>query len=259
MDEDGIRVEIRDRVALWILARPARRNALSLPMVRRLESLAQAAQADRALRAVIISGDGPRAFCAGADLKQRMQMGLDEVRAFLAACQTAFTAIDTLDKPVIAAINGVALGGGLELALACDLRVAVASAVMGLPETALGIIPGAGGTQRLPQIVGHACAAQMILLAERVDAAEALRRGLVNRVVENDALGAALALADVFRNGAPLALAAALGALRAAHELPLEEGLREERRHYEGILTSTDRVEALVAYREKRKPVFRGE
>jgi methylglutaconyl-CoA hydratase len=161
--------------------------------------------------------------------------------------------------PVIAAINGVALGGGLELALACDLRVAVDTALLGLPETTLGIIPGAGGTQYLPRIVGAARAKEMILLGRRLTAPEALGIGLVNHLVDDDAdlLTETLNYARPIVEGAPIAQAAALKALRAA-ELPLDEGLAIELRAYEDCLYSEDRREGLRAFAEKRPPKYTG-
>jgi methylglutaconyl-CoA hydratase len=259
-EQDGVREEQAAGVAIWTLARPDRSNALSRAVLRRLAELARSCHGRREVRAVIITGEGDKAFCAGADLKERKDMPLDDVRELLPLYDQAFGAIDRLDKPVVAAINGVAFGGGLELALACDLRVAVSSARLGLTETALGIIPGAGGTQRLPRIVGEARAKQMILLAERLDASEALRIGLVNRVAgEEGALAAALAMCETFQKGAPIALAAALEAIAGAHDLPLEAGLALERRCYERTLISSDRVEALQAFAEKRAPHFTGE
>jgi methylglutaconyl-CoA hydratase len=258
---DGVREEQRDGVAIWTLARPDRSNALSRAVLRRLGALARATHGRRDVRAVVITGEGDKAFCAGADLKERKDMTLDDVRDLLPLYDQAFGAIDRLSVPVVAAINGVAFGGGLELALACDLRVASASAKLGLTETALGIIPGAGGTQRLPRIVGEARAKQMILLAERLDANDALRIGLVNEIAAEGetALDCALVLCDAFRRGAPIALAAALEAIAGAHDLPLEAGLALERRCYERTLVSHDRVEALSAFAEKRPPQFRGE
>jgi enoyl-CoA hydratase/carnithine racemase len=260
LELDGLKVELRDGLMIWTLARPDRSNALSRELLRNLGQLARHTRERRDVRAVIVTGEGDKAFCAGADLKERKGMSLDEVRDLLPLYDLAFTAIDRLDKPVIAAINGVAFGGGLELALACDLRVMAPDARVGLTETALGIIPGAGGTQRLPRLVGEARAKQMILLAERIDAQEALRIGLVHRVAApgESALDCALALAAPFRTAAPLALAAALEALDAAHDLPLAAGLAHERACYERTLVSSDRVEALAAFAEKRAPRFTG-
>lgn len=257
---DGLREELRDGIAIWTLARPDRHNALDRALLRQLGELARATAKRPEVRAVVITGEGNKAFCAGADLKERQGMSVDEVRELLPLYDLAFGAIDRLDRPVIAAINGVAFGGGLELALACDLRVMATHALVGLTETALAIIPGAGGTQRLPRIVGEARAKQMILLAERIDAAEALRIGLVNRVCREgqSALECALELCEPFKRAAPLALAAALDAVGAAHDLPLEAGLAYERRCYERTLVSRDRVEALAAFNEKRLPRFTG-
>ncbi len=255
-----IATEVRERIAIWSLARPERLNALTTSMLEELTSRAHALRVDPEVRALVITGQGTRAFCAGADLKERRTMSDAQVRAFLDAAGRAFLALDQLDRPVIAALNGAALGGGLELALACDLRVAAPGALLGLPEVALGIIPGAGGTQRLPRVVGLARATQMILTGEKIPAEEALRIGLVNRVAAagQDVLSCALEFARAFAEGAPLALAAALEALRAADELPLSDGLTRERACYERVLASVDRVEALAAFAEKRKPVFTG-
>jgi methylglutaconyl-CoA hydratase len=260
-NESVLLEEVREGVAIWTLNRPERSNALSRALLTTLAERAEALHGRRDVRALIITGAGDKAFCAGADLKERKDMSIEDVRAFLPLYDAAFSAIDDLDKPVIAALNGVAFGGGLELALACDLRVMHRAARVGLTETSLGIIPGAGGTQRLPRIVGEARAKQLILLSERIAADEALRIGLVQRITEPDqsALACALELCEVFRNGAPIALAAALDAIDAASDLPLDEGLAYERQCYERTLASKDRVEALNAFAEKRPPKFRGE
>lgn len=259
--EHGVSVERRGALAVWTIDRPARMNALSRAVVRELGRLAREAADDRGLRAVVLTGAGDRAFCAGADLKERQSMDVEEVRDFLSLYRVAFEAIDSLPKPVVAAINGVAFGGGLELALACDLRVLAPTAKVGLTETSLGIIPGAGGTQRLTRLVGPARAKELILLARRLDAQEALALGLVHRVASDgqSALECALELAEPLVNGAPIALAAALEAIDAATDLPLEAGLTVERRCYERTLASKDRLEALAAFAEKRKPSFTGE
>ncbi|MFT3921884.1 MAG: enoyl-CoA hydratase-related protein [Myxococcales bacterium] len=256
----GILVEQRDGIAIWTLARPDRMNSLTTEMLRAFEQLVHETRASKEVRAVVITGQGTRAFCAGADLKERRSMSDAQVREFLNAAERTLLAIDRLDRPVIAALNGAALGGGLELALACDLRVAAPGVALGLPEVSIGIIPGAGGTQRLPRVVGLSRATQMVLLSERVSAEEAWQIGLVHRVApaDQDVLAFALELARPFREGAPLALAAALEALRAADELPLEAGLNRERACYERVLTSEDRKEALEAFAAKRKPEFKG-
>jgi methylglutaconyl-CoA hydratase len=211
-------------------------------------------------RAVIVTGSGARAFCAGADLKERADMSLDDVRATLIRYRTDLAWLSTCPVPTIAAINGAALGGGLELALLCDLRVAAPHASFALPETSLGIIPGAGGTQYLPRIVGAAKARELILLGTRLSAAEALRIGLIHRIcdAEVSVLDDALTWIAPITRGAPLAQHAALRALRAADRLDIDAGLEFELRCYEACLTSEDRVEALAAFAEKREPVFKG-
>lgn len=259
--EHGVRVERRGSVAIWTIDRPDRMNALSRAVVREIGRLARQARDDRALRAVIVTGAGDRAFCAGADLKERQGMNEEDVRDFLSLYRVSFGELDRLDKPVIAAINGVAFGGGLELALACDLRVMDHRTKIGLTETSLAIIPGAGGTQRLTRIVGEAKAKELILLARRIEAEEARALGLVSRVTAEGetALEAALAMAETFAGAAPIAMAAALDAIDRAMELPLEAGLSHERACYERTLASKDRLEALAAFAEKRTPVYRGE
>ena len=256
--EHGVSVERRGAVAVWTLDRPDRMNALGRATVRELGRLAREARGDASIRAVVLTGRGERAFCAGADLKERQGMNDEDVRDFLGLYRAAFDAIDRLPKPVIAAINGVAFGGGLELALACDIRVMSASTQIGLTEVSLAIIPGAGGTQRITKLVGPARAKELILLARRIDAREAHALGIVNRVTEGSTLDAALAIAEQFETAAPIAVSAALEAIDAATDLPLDAGLLHERRCYERTLESSDRLEALAAFREKRPPRYEG-
>jgi methylglutaconyl-CoA hydratase len=246
--------------AIVTLNRPDRRNALDRQSVRELGRLGRELSADSGVRAAIVTGAGERAFCAGADLKEREGMSEAEVREMLDLYRSELAWLGGAPFPVVAALNGPALGGGLELALTCDLRTAAPNAILGLPETSLGIIPGAGGTQRLPRLVGVPRALEVVLLGRRLGAEEALAWGLVNRVAP---AGSALVddtlawLAPVL-GGAPLAMKAALEAVRAAPSLPLDAGLDAERRAYEICLTSEDRREALRAFAEKRAPSFRG-
>lgn len=211
-------------------------------------------------RAIVVTGSGARAFSAGADLKERREMSLDDVRAQLLRYRADLAWLATCPVPTIAAINGAALGGGLELALLCDLRVAAPHASFALPETSLGVIPAAGGTQYLPRIVGAAKARELILLGTRVSAADALRIGLIHRIsdVETGVVDDVLAWIQPITHGAPLAQRAALRALRAAERLDLDAGLTFELGCYEACLTSEDRVEALEAFAEKRPPIFKG-
>jgi methylglutaconyl-CoA hydratase len=241
------------------IERDDRRNALSLATLKAFGNVFRYHLGPDD-RAVIVTGSGARAFCAGADLKERSDMSLDDVRATLVRYRTDLAWLSTCPVPTIAAINGAALGGGLELALLCDLRVAAPHASFALPETSLGIIPGAGGTQYLPRIVGAAKARELILLGTRLSAAEALRIGLIHRIcdAEVSVLDDALTWIGPITRGAPLAQHAALRALRAADRLDIDAGLEFELRCYEACLTSEDRVEALAAFAEKREPVFKG-
>ena len=253
-------VEQRGRALVVTLNRPEQANALSQALVEQLGELGRRLHAHSDVRVIILTGAGERNFCAGADLKERQRMSDEDVRRMLRLYRTCLGWIETCKIPTIAAINGAALGGGLELALMCDLRVAVPDAKLGLPETSLGVIPAAGGTQRLPRLIGEARAKELILLCPRIDAAQALHYGLINRVcapgieVVSDALDWARPLLE----GAPLSARAALTAIDASRDSSLEDGLEAECRAYEACLLSEDRREALRAFAEKRKPNFLG-
>ncbi len=255
-----VQKEMRGTVEVWTIDRPDRMNSLSRDLLRALGALARAAIANEAVRAIVLTGAGEKAFCAGADLKERQGMTENDVRAQVELYRSELGALDRSPKPVIAALNGVAFGGGLELALMCDLRVAAAHVEMGLPETSLGIIPGAGGTQRLPRIVGEARAKEMILLARRLRADEALAWGLVNRVTPKGThvVDDAVSWIEPIASGAPIAQAAALEAIDRSFDTTLELGLELEKVSYDRTLVSEDRREALKAFAEKRKPVFAG-
>jgi enoyl-CoA hydratase/carnithine racemase len=255
-----IRVDQRGSVAIWTIDRVDRLNALSRAAVLALGKLAREAAGNASIRAVVVTGAGDKAFSAGADLKERRAMSEDEVRAQLDLYRSEFAAIDRSPKPFVAAINGIALGGGLELALCCDLRVAASHAQLGLPETSIGIIPGAGATQRLPRILGEARAKELILLARRLSAPEALAWGLVNRVTTEDknVVDDAIEWIAPIADGAPVAQAAALDAIDRAAGVSLELGLMVERAAYERTLSTEDRREALEAFAEKRRPRFKG-
>jgi enoyl-CoA hydratase/carnithine racemase len=256
-----VRVERRGPAAIVTIDRPDQRNALARQTVLDLGRAGAELGADDGVRLVVLTGSGDKAFSAGADLKERATMSDEGVREMLALYRSELTWLESAPFPVVAALNGAALGGGLELALTCVLRIAAAHAVLGLPETSLGIIPAAGGTQRLPRIVGYAKALELVLLGIRLSAAEALAIGLVNRITpaESPVMEDALDWLSPVTNGAPIAQRAALAALRAAREKPLYDGLELERKAYEECLASADRREALRAFSEKRKPVFRGQ
>jgi methylglutaconyl-CoA hydratase len=253
-------LEVRGPVAIVTMNREERANSLSSELLDAFAAMQGTVMANRQLRAIVITGNGDKAFCAGADLKERSCMSDDEVRSQLRRYRTAIGWLDTSEIPVVAAINGAALGGGLELALLCDLRIAAPTAVLGLPETSLGIIPGSGGTQRLPRLIGAAKAKEMILLGQRLSAQQALDIGLVHRVSaqRETLLNETLAWIEPIIFGAPLAQAAALAAVDAALDLPIDAGLNFELGAYERCLVSEDRKEALKAFLEKRAPVFKG-
>ncbi len=258
---DPVTLEVRGGAALITLNRPERRNALSRDTLLALGALGRQLAQDRAVRAIVLTGAGDKAFCAGADLKERQGFTPDDVRRQVQLYRSELQSLDLSPKPVIAALNGVAFGGGLELALICDLRVAAPQVKLGLPETTLGIIPGAGGTQRLPRIVGEARAKEMILLGRPLSATEALSWGLVNRVSPEgtSVLEDTLAWIEPILTGAPIAQAAALGAIDASFDATLVQGLELEKVFYDETLRSQDRLEGLHAFRDQRKPVYRGE
>ena len=257
---DGLQMTRAGAVAVWTLDRPARRNAFDGPTLEALARAIDDLQRDEALRAAVLTGSGERAFCAGADLVERRAMSVAEVSDRLERYDAVFGALDACRKPVVAAVNGTALGGGFELALACDLRVMAAGATLALPEVGLGVIPGAGGTQRLTKLVGEARAKQVILLGDRLSAERALAWGLVAQVAASAAATRALAveLAEALAAKPPIAVEAALEAVDHARDLPLADGIAAERRCYERTLHSEDRLEALAAFAEKRPPVFKG-
>ncbi len=253
-------VDRRDAVALVTLNRPDAANALSKGLVAQLAETFAALAEDKDVRAVVVTGAGDKAFSAGADLKERRAMTLDETWAFLDELNNLMNAVAVFPRPVIAAINGAAFGGGFELALACDLRIAADTAQMGLTEVRLGIIPGAGGTQRLARVASVAAAKELILTGRRVQAARAYLLGIVTEVAPAGALAdAALRVATEIAAAGPLAVAAAKRAIDGGLDLPLADGLALEAACYEEILASDDRNEGLAAFAEKRPPVFKGE
>ena len=243
-------------VERWTINAEARRNALSRAVVAELQQHVQRVSGpDRLVRAVVLTGSGEKAFCAGADLKERTTMSEEEVRRFLEQLRRTFRAIELSDCVFVAFVNGAALGGGTELALACDLRVAAASAELGLTEVKLGIIPGGGGTQRLPRLIGKGAAKELILTGRRIDAAEAVALGLVNRI---GTVADAHALANAVVENAPIAVGAAKHAIDDGLSLDLDAALALEQRRYELTLKTADRLEGLKAFAEKRKPLFTG-
>lgn len=253
------REERRGAVELWTIDGEARRNAISRALALEFEERLARLSPSLETRVVIITGSGTKAFCAGADLKERRSMTADEVREFLARVGRTFRKLETSDCVFIAAINGAALGGGAELALSCDLRVASESAELALPEVKLGIIPGAGGTQRLTRLIGTGRARDLILTGRRVTARESLQLGLVNRVEsDGELLEKSWELAQSIAENGPLAVALAKHAIEEGASLPLESALRLELQKYESVLSTADRLEGLAAFAEKRRPRFQG-
>jgi len=244
--------------------RPKAMNALSKNLAANLTAAIDAVKFDKNVRVLILRSHVKGAFCAGADLKERAQMTPAEVGPFVAKGREIIGAWDKLPMPVIAAVDGVALGGGLEMALACDLRVASSNARMGLTETKLAIIPGGGGTQRLPRVVGVAKARELIYTARILNGKQAEDIGLVNDCVEQNEAGDAaylrsLELAKEILPNGPIGVAMAKVAINKGSEVDLASGLSFEEAAYAQVIPTKDRIEALMAFKEKRKPVFKGE
>lgn len=252
-------VEYRDSTAWITLNRPEVRNALSLEVNLELRELASELDEREDIRAAVITGAGDKAFCAGADLKERRGVSAAETGTYINAIAAAINAWGDLRKPTICVMNGSAYGGGLELALACDFRILVEGAEVGLTEVKLGIMPGAGGTQRLPRLIGEARAKELILLGRRIPAARALEIGLVHQVVPRGGLMAATdALLTELAGCAPLSVQFAKSAIQRGYGKPLSEGLDIERECYDMTLFSEDRNEGLAAFAEGRPPRYQG-
>ncbi len=254
-----LRTEDRGSARILTIDKEPQMNVLSRALVAELANHARQASVEPKIRAVIVTGSGTRAFCAGANLKERTSWTEDDIRRWLVELHAAFREIERCAKPWIAAINGLALGGGCELALACDLRVMDPSAQIGLTETKVGVIPGGGGTVRLARVIGTGRARDLILTARRVEAAEALQMGLANRIsAAGEVVSAALALAGEIAENAPVAIAAAKASIDESWDLPIDAALEAERRHYEKVLLSEDRLEGLKAFAERRRPSWKG-
>jgi enoyl-CoA hydratase/carnithine racemase len=260
MSTDVLIREAKNGILTLTLNRPTVMNAFNVDLLNALASEIDSVGFRPEIRVVVITGAGQRAFCAGADLKERGTLTPIQVQQFVSTLRNLFTRIENLSKPVIAAVNGVALGGGTELALASDIRIASETATLGLTETRLAIIPGAGGTQRLPRLIGKGMAKELIFTGRRVSAAQALSIGLVNRVCPPDALLSDCArLAGEICEAGPLAVEQAKYAINHGCETDLATGLAIESNAYRVIIPTKDRLEGLAAFREKRKPVYKGE
>ena len=257
--EELVLLEINDHVATLTLNRPETMNSFNVAMVRALGERLAELRFDKRARVVIVTGSGDKAFSAGADLKERAGMTPEQVKEFIFNIRRLMDDVELFPRPVIAAVNGVALGGGTELALASDIRLASETATMGLTETRLAIIPGAGGTQRLPRLVGKGIAKELIFTGRRINAQESLRIGLVNGVYPPaELLAAARRLADEIGQSGPIAVEQAKYAINRGLETDMQTGLAIESNAYWLCIPTEDRLEGLTAFREKRKPVYKG-
>lgn len=269
--EQVLTIEKEASIAWLKLNRPKVMNCLNRDLLKALLAACEELKEDRNIRVVGIIGSGTKSFCAGADLAERKGMTQGDTLDYLALIQRTMRAIETLPQVVIAAINGSAWGGGFELALACDLRVMVESAQLRLTEVKLGIIPGAGGTQRLPRLIGKSKAKELILTAAPVTAQLGQQLGLIHRVVAADAgnqlvddyhqalMNTVREWASEIATAAPLSLRQAKIAIDQGYDRDLESGLALETRAYLELLNTKDRLEGLAAFAEKRSPIYRGE
>ncbi len=249
-------------VAVITLNREAALNSINPELLDELEQALDNAEQDPEIRAVIITAKGEKVFSAGADLKAAAEFSSDpdKAEAFLKRGQEVFRKIENFPKPVIAAINGLAVGGGLELALSCDLRIAADTAKIGAPEVGLGLIPAWGGTQRLPRLIGMSRAKELILSGTPITAKEAERFNIVNKVVPPDELmSTALVIATQIAGNAPLALKYAKLAMNQSSKLTIEEGNELEARYAKELFSTKDLAEGIMATLQKRKPEFKGE
>ncbi|RNF17336.1 enoyl-CoA hydratase/isomerase family protein [Trypanosoma conorhini] len=251
---------LADHVGVLALNRPSRKNAVGHTLLRELgECIRMCRDPANAIHCLVLESQVDGVFCAGSDLKERRTMSFEAARAFVQNLSDTFTAFEDLPMPTIAAVEGKALGGGCELALCADMRVAGAAATFALPETGLAIIPGAGGTYRAPLAMGLSRALHLMLTAEQVTAERALQLGLVNEVApKGEASAAALALARRIARNGPVALVAAKAAARGGYGRPRDEGMACEAAQYDVVLGTEDRLEGLRAFAEKRPPKYVG-
>jgi enoyl-CoA hydratase/carnithine racemase len=260
MEEKVLLKEEKDGIVTLTLNRPKVMNCLNFELLQALKGQVDKLRFNPAARVLIITAAGEKAFCAGADLKERATLSPIQVKEYIYTIRDLFASIENLNKPVIAAVNGIALGGGTELALASDIRIASTNASLGLTETRLAIIPGAGGTQRLPRLVGKGKAKELIFTGRRVAAAEALDIGLVNSTcAPEELLNACNEMAAMICETGPVAIEQAKYAINYGLETDLNTGMAIESNAYWVCIPTKDRLEGLAAFREKRKPVYKGE
>jgi enoyl-CoA hydratase len=253
-----VTVDQKDSILTVTLNRPEVLNAINFDMLKALKKQFEACAINADVRAVIVTGAGDRAFCSGADLKERINQSKEEIFAYNLA-MNKFIYIENLNKPVIAAINGIAYGGGTEIALASDIRIASSSASLGLVETKVGVIPGAGGTQRLPRLIGMGRAKELIFTGRSITASEAFEIGLVNKIFPQEKLlEEACNIATQIARNSPIAIEQAKYAMNRGCEVDLHKGFGIETRAYRIAISSQDRLEGLHAFRDKRAPIYRG-
>jgi enoyl-CoA hydratase len=258
MSYETITLNVADRIATITVNRPDKLNALNNRVIAELGEMIDSLRADRDVGGIILTGAG-RAFVAGADISELEEVAGDSAEALAKRGQSVFRRFETSPKPTIAAVNGFALGGGCELAMACHVRVASENAKFGQPEVKLGLIPGYGGTQRLPRLVGKGRALQLLLTGEMIDAQEAFRIGLVNRVVAaNELLSAANAMMRAMLANAPLALAACVTAVNDGADAALDTALALEASAFGRLGATDDKREGTRAFLEKRAATFTG-
>ncbi|MFP3919773.1 enoyl-CoA hydratase [Lysinibacillus telephonicus] len=248
-----------DHIAILTLNRPQALNALSTDLLKEVNFYLDEIKRDSEIRVVILTAVGDKAFCVGADLKERRLVPEDQVLHSVQFIGQTISNVEALPQPVIAAMNGVAFGGGLELALACDIRVASEQISVGLTETSLAIIPGAGGTQRLTRLIGISKAKELIYTARRINAETAKELGILDHVVaKENLLNTAIDLAREIAKNGPLALIQAKKAINQGIEVPLQTGLQIELLAYNALIPTKDRIEGLQAFTEKRSPRYQG-
>jgi enoyl-CoA hydratase len=256
---ENLLLERKDAYAIVTLNRPKVMNALNRALFAELDEAFTTLAAEAAVRAIILTGAGEKAFAAGADISELATLSAAEGQQLALRGQNVFRKIETCGKPVIAAINGFALGGGCELAMACTLRIASERARLGQPEVKLGLLPGYGGTQRLPRLVGKGAALKLLLTGDMVAAEEAFRIGLVDEVVPAEALmSRAEALAQAIAQQAPLAVSACLRAVDVGYDLPIDAGLELEASLFGLACATEDKAEGTGAFLEKRTPAWQG-
>ena len=259
MSYENVLTEIRDGVLWLTLNRPEKLNALNRATLGEISDVFESVGDDDDVWAVVVTGAGEKAFVAGADIGELNTLGPVEAKEFALRGQAIFRRIECLTKPVVAAVNGFALGGGCELAMACHLRVATSNAVFGQPEVKLGLIPGYAGTQRLCRIVGRGVAMELVLTGRIIDADEALRIGLVTKVVPAEELTAAAEkLAKTLKGKGPLALRAAMEVINQGYDLGFDDACRLEANMFGVLCATEDMKEGTGAFLEKRKPDFKG-